>query len=93
MRGSQTLVPVGTSSIQVIGCNPKRASIIFAGDGTNVFTISQITPVVANRGVVIGTTLTAIEFGQGDLGYNITLPFFAICSASGGFLTIIESFY
>lgn len=92
MRSFQHLENVGTSSAQVVPLMHNREVVIFSGDGTNTFTISQLNPVVAGQGIIIGPTLTTLELSWSDLGDNIRQPFYAICSAVGGKLTVIEGF-
>lgn len=93
MRSSTRVITVGTSPVQVADIHPRRHCLIFAGDGINTFTISQDPNLSANVGIVIGTTITAVELRYYNYGDNIQLPFYAICSASTGKMTVIESFF
>lgn len=92
MRSQQQNITVGTASQQIMPPNPDRVSMIFSGDGANTFTVSQLSPVVAGQGIVIGPTIPAIHVDSYELGDNITGPWFGICSAAGGKLTAIEGF-
>lgn len=92
MRSQQQNVTVGIASQQVMPPNPDRVSLIFSGDGVNTFTVAQLSPVVAGQGIVITPTIPAIHVDGYELGDNIIQPWFGICSAAGGKLTIIEGF-
>lgn len=92
MRSQTVTQTVGAASQVVLPANPNRVSLIFSGDGTNTFTVSQQTPVVAGQGLVFTATVPAIQVDSYELGDNITGPWYGICSAAGGKLTIIEGF-
>lgn len=92
MRSFPQTFTVGTSTVQILWPHHKREVVILSGDGLNTFTITQSNPVVPNQGYVIGPTVPTIEISWSDLGDNIRQPFFAICSAAGGKLYVVEGF-
>lgn len=89
MKAQQGTVATTSISKQILPPNPKRMAVIFIGDTTTTFTVSLYNPAVALQGLVIGTTLNALQVTRADLGDEIAGPFFGV-STAGGNLTFIE---
>lgn len=92
MRSQELTVPVGIAAVMVLPPNPNRVSIIFSGDATNTFSFSRNPTVTVGKGITVAAAIPSIQIDSYEVGDNITGPWYGICSAAGGEVTIIEGF-
>lgn len=92
MRSTTYHFTIGTSSTLILGPNPKRTSLVLNGDNTNTITVGFDGNQVANQGLTVSQYQPTIAVDRIDVGEQIANPVYAVASAAGAKLTVIEGF-
>jgi hypothetical protein len=83
---------IGMTGQQILGPNRKRRSLTFSSDASKTITVSTDGIPAAGQGIVLTATNPVQTLNYEDMGERIRQPFYAVSSATGGLLTVIETF-
>jgi len=88
--GTQSIVPLTTSSEQIVQSDPKRVSLIFFAPVSGTLTVSSRNPVVANEGIIITPATPYITLTLASIGMLVTHEWYGIHSVGSVTSTILE---